>query len=380
MATTRATVLPAQVYARGRTAFPSIVAVPAGMTRATLSCDLSKVIDPAASILVTLDLSLDGGATWYSDTHAFGGYSQWRCHGGLTHPTTHAPVPVSTYSCALPEPGNPNRRLRGSIVIDGPAPAETAVSLDCSDSPLPPRAPASAHHSVAFLASTAANVHVTGVSSFSQAYTLASGGANRCAVARVAWSTTGSGVTVSAITYAGAAMTSVHAALQNTPDNYDSVQLFTLVAPAAGSNTFAVTMSTGLTYDLVADIGCVSGVDQSTPVRPGSYTELAVPNGGPASIVIPSGTSDLTVSVLAIEDSITSSNQTQENVDNGGASIAFATDHATAAGASVTHTWTIGGIEFGGAMAGFSLQAAPPVSQFERVGRGSFRGMARGGR
>lgn len=209
--------------------------------------------------------------------------------------------------------------------------------------------------SVGFNSPTAAEIHVTGVGSFSQAYVLAAGGSNLCAVARIGWDV--DVATVSAITYAGATMTSVGAKVGNASN--DQVQLFTKTAPATGSNTFAVTMSTTVS-NLNADIGSYNTVDQVSPVRSGSYTTNAGPadGAGTLSITIPSVAGDMAIGDIEIGDAPTiQGGATEENENSLGAAF-WASGRLLAAGSTTVISWNTATAGIHGVLAGFSLQQA----------------------
>jgi len=215
-----------------------------------------------------------------------------------------------------------------------------------------------AEAAVSFNAATAATITFSGVSSISQSYTLAAGTGNNCAVARVMWIS--STVTITAISYGGSAMTSAGAAAQDASGA--NVQLFTLVNPSSGSNTLAITFSG--TVQGVVDVGSFSGVDQSTPVRVGTYTTFVGTTdagSGNYAVAITSDINDLTVSVATNHNSnLNSTTQTVENIDNS-FNDTFGSDHATTAAASVTHTWNDSTSQ-NAAIAGFSLQGAGATS------------------
>lgn len=109
----------------------SPITVPQGATRFKLSYDITQITDPGNRIVTTLDLSLDGGVTWFGDKTDFGGYSQW-IRSGRVEPInvkTGSPLTKSSYSFLLPEPENSNRMVRISILVDGNT-VTTDISLE----------------------------------------------------------------------------------------------------------------------------------------------------------------------------------------------------------------------------------------------------------
>jgi hypothetical protein len=98
---------------------------------------------------------------------------------------------------------------------------------------------------------------------------------------------------ISGVTYGGNAMTSA-GTVQNSGNNF--VQAFYLVNPPTGSNNLAVSMTctggcSGYTssYLIYADLVSFSNVNQTTPIRPGSYA-----TANSSTLVISSNPSDLT--------------------------------------------------------------------------------------
>ena len=123
-----------------------------------------------------------------------------------------------------------------------------------------------------------------GKSSLSTPMSVTAGGSNTVAFATV-WVDEGSGTSGTTFnvtaTYGGQAMTSAG------PASYDynyapiSAQVFYLVNPPTGTNTLAVnaTASSGTIQEVVANLVSYNGVNQTTPVRPGTYQTLHSANG-----------------------------------------------------------------------------------------------------
>ena len=132
------------------------------------------------------------------------------------------------------------------------------------------------------------------------------GGSNTVAFATV-WVDEASGAAGTTFnvtaTYGGQAMTSAGA----TSYDYDyapiSSQVFYLVNPPTGVNTLVVTAtaSSGTIQEVVANLVSFNGVNQTTPVRPGTYQTLQSASGitvDSFTATISSNASDLTLGTL----------------------------------------------------------------------------------
>lgn len=200
----------------------------------------------------------------------------------------------------------------------------------------------------------------TSANSLSAARSVTSGGTNTTAFAVIGWN--GAGATISTVTYNGVSMTSC-GAIASGAGGVSNVQIFFLSAPATGSNTLAVTGS-GTMAVLEMNLVSFNGVNQTTPVRPSTYTSVAGATS-PLSLVITSNTSDLTISVAQTGFfNISATNQTSDGFANSG-SAGWGSDHATTAASSVTHSWTSGAAAL--VIAGFSIQAASAASTTLRL-------------
>lgn len=199
---------------------------------------------------------------------------------------------------------------------------------------------------VAFLGPAGTPVRQAGAS-FSSAFSVPTGGTNVVAFAAVAWDTAAA-LSITSITYGGNAMTSCGAAV-NSSTVY--VQLFYLINPPTGSNTLAISATAG-TNEIYANLVAFQGVNQTTPVRPGTYTTAS--GGSGYSITISSNANDLTMAAISSSGAITSTNQTSDGIITTGTN-GLGSDHATVASVSVTDTWTATGTF---ALAGFSIQHA----------------------
>jgi len=157
-------------------------------------------------------------------------------------------------------------------------------------------------------------------------------GTNTVAIACVAFDKA-SGASVSSVTYNSVAMTSAgSAALNGTSEAY--AQLFYLVNPPTGTHVFAVTTS-GTVNDIYSLLEEYSGVDQTNPVRSGSYNTSTT-----SAITITSNANDKSTTCLnSGPGSATSTTQTKISSNSGG-NYGAGADYATTGAASVTHTWS----------------------------------------
>jgi hypothetical protein len=107
------TILSESTYSEGTYEIPS-VAIPSGYTVGSIKLDRTAWLNPAATVEWHLHLSMDGGKTW-EEPHVAGG-----ARGGIVmNPRTGLPATYSSISVALPEPGNHNRRFKGTVVVSG---------------------------------------------------------------------------------------------------------------------------------------------------------------------------------------------------------------------------------------------------------------------
>lgn len=117
MATT--TVLPQGTY-QPQTRLLGPVTVPQGATELTFTFDRTNWTDPAVTLAITIDLSLDGGATWNNPPEQaaplpFGFTSEGG--GGLDKHGN--PRTETTGTTSIPQPTNTQRRLRATVTIAG---------------------------------------------------------------------------------------------------------------------------------------------------------------------------------------------------------------------------------------------------------------------
>jgi hypothetical protein len=142
--------------------------------------------------------------------------------------------------------------------------------------------------------------------------------------------------------------TSIFANLVGKSSNGDLSIFYEVNATAGSSQTLAITANAS---QIAANVVCFTGVNQTTPVRSGTFAQ------GPTnlSMTITSNANDLTMSLVAESCcNITGTNQTSNGYNNSGA-YAVGSDHATTGASSVTHTWSVSGTP-SGAIIGFSIQ------------------------
>jgi hypothetical protein len=217
----------------------------------------------------------------------------------------------------------------------------------------------------ATLNNTNAAVASFGSGTFSKPMTVAAGGTNTVAFAIVsvdeASGAPGTTFNVTA-TYGGHAMTSAGATAYDYNYAPISSQVFYLVNPPTGTNTLVITAtaSSGTVQEIVANLVSYNGVNQTTPVRPGTYQTLHSTTGvavGSFTATITSNVKDLTLG--AVENTFhfasPASNQTVDGIN--GADFAFGSDHATIGAATVSDTWSFTLPYAYYAYAGFSIMA-----------------------
>jgi hypothetical protein len=104
-----AVAIPAGSYPPGTYPLPAL-GIADAITQATVTLDVSQHTDPAIVWSVTMDLSLDGGASW----HFLWGASRV---GGVV---IHNSVALTTATFQSPVlPAGPGRQMRGTLVVTG---------------------------------------------------------------------------------------------------------------------------------------------------------------------------------------------------------------------------------------------------------------------
>src|ERR1019366_3476096 len=209
-------------------------------------------------------------------------------------------------------------------------------------------------------------VAVLGKSSLSAPMTVNAGGSNTVAFATV-WVDEGTGAAGTTFnvtaTYGGQAMTSAGATAYDYNYAPISSQVFYLVNPPTGTNTLAInaTASSGTIQEVVANLVSYNGVNQTTPVRPGTYQTLHSANSvsvGTFTAPISSNTNDLTLGSVEATFNFASpaSNQTVDGTSN--VYFKVGSDHATTGASTISDTWSFTNTYAYYAYAGFSVQAA----------------------
>lgn len=178
-------------------------------------------------------------------------------------------------------------------------------------------------------------------------------GSNLVAIARLACGNTLLTYGQGTATLGGVSMTACGTADTNA---LGAVMAWYLVNPPTGSQTLTCNITGGSTGSLYADLTTFSGADQTTPVT--GYQRLnSAASSSTLTLSLASATGNMTTSVAADSsggNTMSSTNQTQINIDNTG-SICFGSDQANGA-ATVTDTWTISGASTSRLMVGFTIQ------------------------
>lgn len=193
--------------------------------------------------------------------------------------------------------------------------------------------------------------HASGAS-LSASMSVTAGGSNTVAVACIMWNNTASLAVTTTPTYGGQTMTAAGAAAMGTQyGNYFYAQPYYLVGPPTGSNTLALGIAGA--HEIYANIVSFNGVNQTTPVRSGTYQNINNTTANP-SMTITSNTSDLTITCVSPYASALSGG-TLVTASSGsyGASMGYSTVGAS----SVTQTYTASANAWG--MAGFSVMPQP---------------------
>lgn len=200
-----------------------------------------------------------------------------------------------------------------------------------------------------------------GASSISTPLSVTAGGSNLCAFAVVLFDNT-AGESITSVTYGGIAMTSCGAAVNN-PTGNEYAQIFSLTTTGGlltGSNTLIVTGSAGV-VEVYVNLVSFTGVNQTTPVRAGTYITNTGSSITSLALTMSSSTSDLTIVAINTGSGGASqtSNQTVDGTSNLG-SYSAGSSHATVSASSITDTWTSAG-STNMAMCGFSINGGNPV-------------------
>ncbi len=104
-------IFPEHQYPTGRNVSGAYT-VPVGITQITLRASRVSWPDTGAEVIrASFDLSMDGGATWISPYCGFGAM------GGDHYDRNDVLMPYSWVQIRLPQPDNPNRRIRGGMNV-----------------------------------------------------------------------------------------------------------------------------------------------------------------------------------------------------------------------------------------------------------------------
>lgn len=179
-------------------------------------------------------------------------------------------------------------------------------------------------------------------------------GLNKCLSIDV--SMLGPGVTVTSMTYGGAACTFIGS--KSTVTSLGSVECWRIIqsdsgAPASGSNTLAITLSSSIEFTI--QWTSYEGVNQTTPVE--AFNSSQATNAGSAtdaSVVITTVApfSWVHATVVANDTSITAGNTTRNNIpgilgsggnEDSGVAISPGNKTMSYTGMGVTTTWAIAG-------------------------------------
>lgn len=199
-------------------------------------------------------------------------------------------------------------------------------------------------------------IHQVSTSTYSAPASVTAGGSNVVAFAVVAYDGTLGGISVTA-SYGGNAMTSCGAPSVSSTGSHTNVAAFYLASPPTGSNTLAITGSGTGFFEIYVNLIAFAGVNQTTPVRPGTYQTLDIVGATSGTLTITSDPNDMTLSAAESGNSgsTNTTNQTSDGINNNGGNGA-GSDHCTTPASSVVHTWTFSSTQ--NVMLGFSIQHA----------------------
>jgi len=247
-------ILPVATYPAGTQAFGPLM-LPATVHDLAFEVDVSAHTDPAADLVVSVDLSRDGGTTW----QFWKGVSR---RGGIKrHPDTGLPVPLMTSRHWLP-PGP--TWVRGTVTVTHPL--QFALDLETAQNDADPRlrptvAAPDEHRSLSFDTSTNGGNN-NNVTSISWSHTTAATAKALAVFGFVADGTDGSR-DISNVTYAAVAITSLIVDIDNSVGNIE-MEVWYQLSPTTGAQTVAITGNggagsadelTGVAVTLIDDVG-----------------------------------------------------------------------------------------------------------------------------
>jgi hypothetical protein len=174
---------------------------------------------------------------------------------------------------------------------------------------------------------------------------------NMLGVAAIGYGNSPASVTITSVTWCSAASgggtciaMSAAGALICNGTNLVCTAGYVLAAPATGTPSIVLTLSTTETEDLWIEGVTFSGANQTTPVRSGSYQTAGGSNAASKSITITGQTGDMDFSVAATQGgtNITTTQTIIIQDSTHGARLEFGLDRATSSSGGVTHTWAWG--------------------------------------
>jgi hypothetical protein len=101
------------------------VALNVGLRRVAITLERSEWTDPASKVDARFELSLDGGTTWSPNPSGerdfpWGPFPvTFSAFGGIILGKDGQPSLLSGFVTDLPQPSNPDRRIRGTVTISG---------------------------------------------------------------------------------------------------------------------------------------------------------------------------------------------------------------------------------------------------------------------
>jgi len=290
--------------------------VPSRMISVTIEPDVAMLADPGFGVDLWIEGSVDGGATWQELARASG----WR--GATKSPHNEAGFLRPRLSYANSElhqltdvraGWSQNKRAACRVAIDE---REHVFKID-------------AHHSIAVDAVSSSTTDSG--TSLSWSHTCA--GSDRYLTAGFGQDHGETETATQSATYNSTSMTQLGTATQQ----WSTVSLFGLVAPATGANTLALT--TDISARLCGGGISFSGVDQTTPTGTAVTAKAA---GSSPTVNVSSATGELVVDAVTADDNCSGgtftvgASQTERVNINSASSCGCALGMSTEAGASTT--------------------------------------------
>ena len=241
------------------------ISVPVGLTAASISLSRDNFLNPACTISVAIELSLDGGANWVPLASCFDRGSSAQ----LWNRTHTALLPISL-TIGLDDKTNAARQIRGTITVTGVAFVSTGT-LDLTNqilSAVVSKPPASV--SIPTQTARAANANATSVTISTYTTPTTTTG---CMI--VFFSVNVS--TASSVVYNSTETLTFVVSSGTTFKGY----LYRRLAPTSGAHNIVATAASSDT--LHAHVLTFDGVDQTTPVR---NTAVAEDESGSTSMTV----------------------------------------------------------------------------------------------